>query len=116
MTKTTYHKLVRDLIPEIIAQDGKQCETRELATNEYETLLREKLVEEAQEACEAAPDKLITELADLQEVMLALMRLKLIDPRTLEAERSKRETERGTFKKRLLLLWVEEDPKLQAKQ
>jgi len=68
-----YNKLVRDRIPEIIRSGGKQCGIETMPEAEYRQALLQKLVEEAQEARQAAPDELITELADLQEVIAALL-------------------------------------------
>src|SRR5260370_33253826 len=65
-----YRKLVRDGIPEIIRRKGEQCEVAVMAEEEYRQALREKLVEEATEAAQAATlQALITELADVQEVL-----------------------------------------------
>lgn len=44
---STYNKLVRDRIPEIIRQDGRECGTERMSEAEYVQALREKLVEEA---------------------------------------------------------------------
>ena len=52
-----YNKLVRDRIPEIIRRDGRNCEIATISEDEYLQALREKLVEEAQEAAEADPPK-----------------------------------------------------------
>jgi predicted house-cleaning noncanonical NTP pyrophosphatase (MazG superfamily) len=70
--RVTYHKLVRDRIPAIIAADGGQPVTRVLDHAGYEAALRAKLLEEAHEA-QAAPDgQLASELADVLEVLQAL--------------------------------------------
>ena len=53
--RVTYHKLVRDQVPAIIAADGHQPVTRVLDHGGYEAALRAKLLEEAHEA-QAAPD------------------------------------------------------------
>ena len=62
----TYHKLVRDRIPEIIESDGKTCVCETLSDEEYIRLLDEKLNEELAEYQES---KSLEELADLLEVM-----------------------------------------------
>jgi predicted house-cleaning noncanonical NTP pyrophosphatase (MazG superfamily) len=72
--RVTYHKLIRDQIPGIIAADGGQPVTRILDHAGYEAALRAKLLEEAHEA-QAAPDsQLASELADVLEVLKALAR------------------------------------------
>ena len=42
----TYHKLVRDRIPEIIENDGKKCVCETLSDEDYISLLDQKLNEE----------------------------------------------------------------------
>ena len=53
-----YNKLVRDRIPEIIARDGRDYEVATMSEEDYRKALRTKLVEEAEEAAEADPEKL----------------------------------------------------------
>jgi predicted house-cleaning noncanonical NTP pyrophosphatase (MazG superfamily) len=65
--RKTYNKLVRDRIPEIIQAAGQEYATEVMSLEEYQQALREKLIEEAQEAADASD--LISELADLYEVM-----------------------------------------------
>ena len=45
----TYHKLVRDRIPEIIEIDGKKCVCETLSDEDYISLLDQKLNEEMAE-------------------------------------------------------------------
>jgi predicted house-cleaning noncanonical NTP pyrophosphatase (MazG superfamily) len=68
-----YHKVVRDRIPEIITQSGGHAEVGALNASDYQHALRQKLVEEAKEAAMTSEEDLVTELADLFEVMEALM-------------------------------------------
>jgi len=60
-----YHKLVRDHIPELIRREGRQCETQVASEEEFVSLLRSKLIEEAQEAATASDAEMVKELADL---------------------------------------------------
>ena len=103
-----YNKLVRDRIPEIIRSGGKQCGIETMPEAEYRHALLQKLVEEAQEARQAAPDELITELADLQEVIAALLAAWHISPEKVQQIQDQRRMERGGFEQRLRLLWTEE--------
>jgi predicted house-cleaning noncanonical NTP pyrophosphatase (MazG superfamily) len=105
MSKTVYNKLIRDRIPEFIHAAGKQYETAVMTEEEYSQALRSKLVEEAQEAQLAAPGDLATELADLQEVMSALMVVYGVSPEQVNALQATRRDERGGFEQRLKLLW-----------
>jgi predicted house-cleaning noncanonical NTP pyrophosphatase (MazG superfamily) len=105
MEKTIYNKLIRDRIPEIIKSAGKHYEAVVMSDEEYVIALRSKLVEEAQEVEKAAEKDLITELADLQEVIAALMSACSIDPEQVNAVQDARRYQRGGFEKRLKLIW-----------
>lgn len=99
-----YNKLVRDRIPEIIHQSGNQCEIAVLSDPEYKQALRVKLIEEAKEVAEAEEEDLVTELADLYEVIDALMASYGIKgDRVLNAQAKRRET-RGGFAQKIMLL------------
>ena len=103
-----YNKLIRDRIPEIIARDGKTYETEVMGLEEYQQALLTKVVEEAQEAAAAKPDKLKIELADLMEVLQATLEAFEILPEEVQSIQQDRKATRGGFDKRLKLLWVEE--------
>jgi len=99
-----YNKLVRDRIPEIIRQSGIECETAVLSNAEYCQALRQKLIEEAGEVAEADGDELVAELADLYEVIDALIASYGISgDRILDAQAKRRET-RGGFTQKIMLL------------
>ena len=102
-----YNKLVRDRIPEIIRRDNLECEVVTLKEEEYRQALRKKLIEEAQEAAEASEQKLVAEIADLYEVIDTLIATYGIERELVIAEQQRRREERGSFGKRLQLLWVE---------
>jgi predicted house-cleaning noncanonical NTP pyrophosphatase (MazG superfamily) len=102
-----YNKLVRDRIPEIIRRHGSECEVMEMSESEYHQALREKLIEEAQEAATAEPQELVTELADLYEVIDTIMNVCDIDRDLVLAEQEKRRIERGGFTRRIRLLWTQ---------
>lgn len=70
MTIEIYNKLVRDHIPEIIEADGKTCITEILPDAQYLEMLDAKLSEELAEYQE---DKSLEELADLLEVIRAVV-------------------------------------------
>jgi len=103
------NKLVRDRIPEIIQRDGRRCGIRIASEEELVPLLKAKLIEEAQEAAADDAD-LVKELADLAEVIDALLAAEGLDYETIRAKQEKRRLERGGFEKRLVLLWTEADP------
>ena len=103
----TYNKLVRDRIPEIIRQDGRKCGTERMSEAEYVQALREKLVEEAREAAEAPTDELVKEIADIYEVLDALMAVAGIERAAVEHTQAERRIERGGFEERIRLVWAE---------
>ncbi|MFC2046506.1 nucleotide pyrophosphohydrolase [Chloroflexota bacterium] len=102
-----YNKLIRDRIPEIIQADGRTCGTETLSEGEYRKVLFQKLVEEAQEAAESSSDGLVTELADVLEIVDAIMTAYSIHHQSVLTEQEQRRTQRGGFDKRLRLLWTE---------
>lgn len=91
-----YHKLVRDRIPEIIENDGRQCVYEVLSSEEYLALLDEKLQEELNEYEES---KSLEELADLLEVMYAVVKARGWSVEELEQVRKEKVKQRGGFKK-----------------
>jgi predicted house-cleaning noncanonical NTP pyrophosphatase (MazG superfamily) len=106
----TYHKLIRDHIPDIIAAEGRQYAIEELDDAAYLPALAAKLVEEAQEA-EAAlragdQQEILKELADLAEVLDAVLAHQGISPEAGRACQQERRASRGGFDRRLHLLWV----------
>jgi predicted house-cleaning noncanonical NTP pyrophosphatase (MazG superfamily) len=106
--RVSYHKLVRDQVPAIIAADGHQAVTRVLDQAGYEAALRAKLLEEAHEA-QAAPDgKLASELADVLEVLQALAAAHGMDWEEVVSEASRERAERGGFDQRIFLEYVEQ--------
>jgi predicted house-cleaning noncanonical NTP pyrophosphatase (MazG superfamily) len=106
-TRKTYNKLVRDRIPEIIAAEGRECATKIMEDAEYRQALLTKLVEEAQETAEAESSELLKELADLYEVIEALLLALDLDRDAIRAVQQKRHDERGGFEQRIKLLWTE---------
>ena len=69
---TEHHKLVRDLIPDIIRADGRTPVVEVLPPAQRRPALLAKLLEEAAEAAAASDDQLEEELADVMEVVRAL--------------------------------------------
>ncbi len=102
-----HNKLVRDKIPEIIRTSGNQCEISTLNDAEYIEALRQKLVEEAQETAIAPPEKLAQELADVMEVMDALLAATGIEPEKVREIQKQKRSRRGGFDNRIKLLWAE---------
>ena len=95
-----YNKLVRDKIPEIIEMSGKTCTVETLTDEKYIAMLDEKLNEELAEYQES---KSLEELADLLEVMGAVVKARGYTWDELTTVRKKKREERGGFEKRILL-------------
>ena len=89
-----YNKLIRDLIPEIIAKCGKTPVTRTLSNEEYLIELDRKLNEEC---AEYQADKSIEELADM-----------LYTIEDLESVRIEKAHKRGGFEEKIFLKEVKE--------
>ncbi len=98
-----YHKLVRDLIPEIIRNSGKACITHTLDHDAYVMALDAKLDEEIAEYHEADAPHDLEELADILEVLYAVARARGYSVTQLEAARAEKAKERGGFDKRIML-------------
>ena len=105
MKTITYHKLVRDRIPEIIEQSGKQCVCSTLSESDYLLLLDQKLNEELPEYQES---KSMEELADLLEVIHAVALARGSSIGEVEQIRIQKAEKRGGFEKRILLKSVTE--------
>lgn len=100
MSIKTYNKLVRDRIPEIIKADGKICTTEVLANEAYIEMLDAKLNEEIKEYQES---KNIEELADLLEVIHAIVKARGYSLEQLEQIRQEKLHKRGGFENKVLL-------------
>jgi len=95
-----YNKLVRDKIPEIIEQKGGKCTIRIADEKEYGEKLSQKLREEVDEFLEAQNEE---ELADLLEVIDAIVDCKKLDRQKMRVIKRGKAQERGRFKKRIIL-------------
>ena len=95
----TEGKLVRDLIPDIIRKSGRHPEVQHLSGDELVRALGAKLREEAAEAAEVSEnrDALGEELADVTEVISALMALHGIDHQEVIDAAHEKAARRGQF-------------------
>ena len=103
-----YDKLIRDKIPEIIEQSGKKCIVEIMDNDTYIEYLNQKLNEEL---AEYQQDKSIEELADLLEVIYAVVVARGYSVDELERIRIEKAENRGAFYKklRLKMIWGEEN-------
>lgn len=104
-----YNKLVRDKIPEIIADSGKVFKKEILTDEAYKTALTEKAFEELQEYVEAEDQNgALEELADLLEVVHALAAVQKSSIAEIEKIRKEKAEKRGGFKEKIYLISVED--------
>lgn len=103
---TTYNKLVRDKIPDIIKSRGSMPIIRRIESDEeYLEALLDKDVEES---LELASDTNLEELADKIEVLYAIGKAIGYTAKDIETARLKKLQERGGFEDRIFLESVEE--------
>ena len=102
-----YNKLVRDKIPEKINKiEGRKANFKILNDNEYIQELDKKLFEEAHEFIE---EHSVEELADLMEVIYAIMKTKNISFEDVEIAREQKNMKKGCFKDKVYLINVEQE-------
>ncbi len=105
--KYVYNKLVRDKIPEEInKKSDRKANYRILDDNEYLKELDKKLFEEAHEFVEEHSTQ---ELADLMEVISAIMISKNISLDDVERARNIKNEKKGKFENKIYLIDVEQD-------
>ncbi len=105
MKHTMYDKLVRDNIPEILERRGKICSTEVLSDERYLAELDKKLSEEVSKY---QSSKSLEELADLLEIMGAVVKAKGSTWDELTRIRKERRSKYGAFEKKILLREVVE--------
>ena len=106
--KTVYNKLVRDRIPEIIEASGKSCICQALDDQAYLAALDQKLNEEL---AEYQQDKSMEELADLLEVIRAVITARGCTWDEVESIRKAKAEKRGGFAKKIWLVETDDSQK-----
>ena len=101
-----YNKLIRDRIPEIIESSGKTAIVEKVQGEELLGLLNKKLFEELKEYEESNK---VEELADLVEVVQAILDYKVVTIEDFNKIREKKNESRGAFKEGLLLIEIVEE-------
>ena len=97
-------KLVRDRIPEIIFQSGKQCKWHEANFQELKESLYKKLDEELQEFIENPSQE---EAADMYEVLRTICWLHQISMESVIEHASYKRSSKGGFHEGIILEEVE---------
>lgn len=101
-------KLVRDKIPQIMKDQGIITHNHSMKNDEYLKALKDKLLEETLEIQKSSSqDELIEEVADLFEVMHALMDASGLSLEQISEARSKKNLKKGAFAERTFLKMVE---------
>ena len=95
-----YNKLVRDKIPDIIRKSGREPRVRVAKDAELDYLMRQKIVEEATELLDSGS---VEEIADILEIIDALVSLRGLRRDDLETLRKKKIDARGGFNQGLIL-------------
>ncbi len=110
MKKVYYRKLIRDLIPAKMDRVGVAHETRKLGKHEFEKELLKKVGEETS-GLETAKNKkeIIEELADVLDVVEEVIKHWKIKPSCLREKQKENARKKGSFKKRIFLVWSEDD-------
>lgn len=96
-----YNKAIRDKIPDIIEESGKNCNVKKLTNSEFLIQLEKKLVEELSEYQES---KNVEELADILEVIYRISELKGITSDELDSIKNDKAKKRGKFDNNLFLV------------
>jgi predicted house-cleaning noncanonical NTP pyrophosphatase (MazG superfamily) len=100
-------KLVRDNIPEIIEEDGKWCLTRTVhGVDEHMVMLKEKIVEEAQEFIE---NPSYEEAADMIEVVKTFCHLNDLEWDAVLGAAVHKEETHGSFCNGIILQKIGEE-------
>ena len=93
-------KLVRDKIPEVIIQSGGSPKIHFADNEEFWQKLKEKLVEETNEFIAGENEE---ELADIYEVLDAIISFKKFDKMKINEIKNRKLKEREGFVKRIIL-------------
>lgn len=116
MRKFRFNKLVRDKIVANQEKAGGKADYRVLSDQEYIAALKAKLLEEAAEMDIADKDEMLGELADVQEVIDALLAATGKNKQELAAAQAQKNKKAGAFKSRHFVETVEindDDPWLE---
>lgn len=107
MTKFRLNKLVRDKIPKINEDMGIKVSLKSLGSDEYRIALMNKLTEEVNELKSAKGKGVAKEIADILEVIDAVIVLSNIDQADISLYRSDRFKEAGGFGGRKFITTLE---------
>jgi predicted house-cleaning noncanonical NTP pyrophosphatase (MazG superfamily) len=105
-----FDKLIRDKILEMMHSTGYIVHDKKLKGAELVTALKNKLLEEAHEvATTQSVDELKEELADLLEVVSAILSIHNLDPAEIEKIREAKNLQKGSFTQGIYVYSIEID-------
>jgi len=104
--KKYYDKLVRDKIPNIIKEAGKNAQVRPVSPEKFKAYALTKLREEVEEFID---NPCAEEAADILEILYTICEHHDVRPLTIETERISKRVSKGAFDSALILEWVDED-------
>ncbi|WP_373481113.1 hypothetical protein [Geminocystis sp.] len=104
-----YQKLIRNKIPEIINSDSQKCQVKKLSNGEYKEALKQKLIEEAQEVLTANKDNLEEEIADVYEVIEAIIKANKLDKKAIAKVQKEKRKLKGKFDQKCFLISVKSE-------
>ena len=99
-----YNKVIRDKMPEIIAESGKKYNLKQIDDASFLAEIEKKLIEEVNEYAES---KDVEELADLLEVIYRISELRGVNSDELDEIRKDKAEKRGRFANNLFLIDAE---------
>lgn len=102
--KEIYNKLIRDNNVELMEKKGLKVEYEVLDDKRYNEELDKKLIEEVNEYIE---DYSIEEMADIMEVIYAIMDARNMSMEDVEKVRIEKRERKGAFEKKVFLKTVE---------
>ena len=109
MRKYTFNKLIRSKLPDRMAKEGVVVNSQKLEIEEYVVQLKQKIIEEANEVSEAkSREELITELADVLEVIYAIAESTEISQVEIEQARIEKREINGHFKPEHYIHYIQE--------
>lgn len=103
--------LVRDAVPKLLKDEGRELKFRNVASQEYPAVLKRKLAETARRLEETEFGVEQEEIADLLELLETLINLRNYDKESLRSIKEGKWRKRGGFERGFLL---DEEPKLSS--
>lgn len=104
-----YNKLIRDKILDVLIEKKLEYSSRVLDEKEYEMAIKAKFHEEISEFEKAeTSEEIISELADILELIHAAVQLQNTSFEQLEEIRKQKKNSRGGFDKKLFLIEVKD--------